>query len=357
MENSYYKSILMNMKNQGASDLYLCPDSYPLFRIKGEFHPSDGSTLLNAEEVNDFIFDTMTDIEKSAFLEKRELDYSLSIDNSNFFRINAYFSNGKPEMVVRAVESRSPTFDSLRLPDNVKWIAENVNSGIVIVSGATGSGKSSTLAAIINHINNTQQKKIITIEDPIEIRHCSIKSSVSQREVGSDTLSFKNALKSVLRQRPDVILLGEIRDAETMKVAINASESGHLVLATLHAGSAPEVVNRVLNFYPIAEQPQVRYLLSSVLKAVIAQRLAVDVRGKTLPLVEVMTNTLRIRDAIADESKQHTIRDIIIASEYDHMQEFDACIYYLYQAGVLSLEESLLRASRKDELLRRIKYQ
>lgn len=355
MQNARYRKIMTMMKESGASDLYLCPNEFPVFRVKNKLKKVGLEEKLSPDEVRDFIFDTMTDLEQKTFIEEREIDYSLDLDGKYFFRINAYHSSGFPEMVVRALDATPPSFDTLGLPGNVKWVAEEYRSGIIIVSGATGSGKSSTLAAVIDHINRTQQKKIITIEDPIEIRHRSISSSVSQREVGKDTKSFGNALKSVLRQRPDVILVGEIRDAETMKIAINASESGHLVLATLHAGSAEEVINRILGFYPINEHQQMRGLIASTLKSVIAQRLATNIHGKTMPLCEVMTSTLRIREAITEGKSNDDLKEIIRASDQDHMQEFDDYIFTLADVGIITDEEALSKCSNPDELLQRLR--
>lgn len=345
---------------QNASDIYLAPNNYPLLRIKNEFYPvttPDNQGFMTPEECNELILSSMTKEQQKAFIEEKDFDYGLDLEGIGRFRVNVLFANGCMEMVARYVNGKAIPLEELGLPDVVTQIADTTKTGIIIVTGATGSGKTNTLAGIIDRINSTQQKKIITIEDPIEIPHVNKLSSISQRELFKDTKDFKSALRGAMRQRPDVILIGEMRDAETVDTAIGASESGHLVLSTLHSVNAEETINRLLDFYPAEQQQQVRNLLAATMRAVISQRLIVDEEGKTRPLVEILREDLRVSDAIRDPDKTHHIKDLMTQSTHSRMQTFDSHLLEMVEEGYLSPQKALKYSEAPDELKRNLKNQ
>jgi twitching motility protein PilT len=287
---------------------------------------------------------------REKFKENREVDLAYSVAGLGRFRCNTFQQRGTIGMVFRVIPMKIATVDELALPQVLKKIAQE-ERGLVLVTGTTGSGKSTTLAALIDEINSTRTAHIMTVEDPVEYLHRDNRSIVNQREIGVDTMSFSQALRSALRQDPDVILVGEMRDFETIETALLAAETGHLVFSTLHTLDATETINRIIAVFPPHQQKQIRIQLASVLKAVISQRLIPKIDGKgRAPAVEVLISTAFIRDCIMDKEKTHLIHSAIAqgTSQYG-MQTFDQSIFFLFQQKLISYEEALRWASNVDE--------
>lgn len=337
-----------------ASDIYLSPHSLPILRIKNEFKKLVGDPL-TVEECNNLILSSMTPEQQAEFIRDRDYDYAINLDGIGRFRVNVFVAQGAYELVARLVAGTPSDITTLGLPDVITEIADRERTGLILVTGATGSGKTMTLAGVIDRINATRAAKIITIEDPIEIVHPNKRSSVSQRELYADTKNFSSALKGAMRQRPDVILIGEMRDAETVSTAISASESGHLVLSTLHSINAMDTIGRILDFYPQSEQQQIRNLLSSTLRSIISQRLIVNEEKQTRPLCEVLVQSGRIADAIRDPEKTHDITHIMEESTYDKMQTFNQALSDMVRDEVLSPERALEYSDNPHELGRSLK--
>jgi twitching motility protein PilT len=334
----------------GASDLHLKVGSYPMMRINGLLVvASEAKRLERADtEAMAGVLFSAEHLEK--FRKFQEVDLAYSVTGLGRFRCNVYQQRGTVAMVLRVIPHKVKNIDELGLPPVLKRIAQE-ERGLVLVTGTTGSGKSTTLAALIDHINSTRACHIMTVEDPIEYLHRDYQSIVNQREVAVDTKSFSHALRSALRQDPDVILVGEMRDYETVETALLAAETGHLVFSTLHTLDATETVNRIIAVFPPHQQRQVRIQLASVLKAAISQRLIPRADGLgRVPAVEVMISTAFIRDCIVDKDKTAQIHTAIAAgtSQYG-MQTFDQSIFTLYQQGFVTLEEALRWASNVDE--------
>ena len=334
----------------GASDLHLKVGSYPMMRLRGSLTPASEEKRLEHDDMVAMAAAVLPTSHREKFKENHEVDLAYSVAGLGRFRCNAFQQRGTIGMVFRVIPTRISTIDELSLPLVLKKIAEE-ERGLVLVTGTTGSGKSTTLAAMIDEINSTRTAHIMTVEDPIEYLHRDNRSIVNQREIGVDTHSFSHALRSALRQDPDVILVGEMRDFETIETALLAAETGHLVFSTLHTLDATETINRIIAVFPPHQQKQIRIQLASVLKAVISQRLIpkTDGRGRA-PAVEVLISTAFIRDAIMDKEKTHTIHGAIAqgTSQYG-MQTFDQSIFYLFEQGHVSYEEALRWASNVDE--------
>src|SRR5262245_12273482 len=339
----------------GASDLHLKVGSYPMLRVRGALVPALSDKRLDHDDMVAMAAAVLPATYREKFKEQHEVDLAYSVSGLGRFRCNAFQQRGTIGMSFRVIPMKSATIDDLALPLVLRSIAAE-ERGLILVTGTTGSGKSTTLAAMIDEINATRTAHIITIEDPIEYLHRDNKSIVNQREVGADTNSFSQALRSALRQDPDVILLGEMRDFETIETALLAAETGHLVLSTLHTLDAPETINRIISVYPPHQQKQVRLQLASVLKAVISQRLipTADEKGRA-PAVEVLITTAFIRDCIMDKEKTHQIHTAIAqgTSQYG-MQSFDQSIFELYEKKLVSYEEALRWASNVDEFKLRV---
>ena len=334
----------------GASDLHLKVGSCPMMRVRGTLTPALPDRRLAHDDMVAMANAVLPTHHREKFKNKHEVDLAYSVSGLGRFRCNAFQQRGTIGMVFRVIPIDVGSIDALELPPVLKKIAAE-QRGLVLVTGTTGSGKTTTLASMIHEINSTRTAHIMTLEDPIEYLHRDIKSMINQREIGADTETFSQALRSALRQDPDVILVGEMRDYETIDTALLAAETGHLVFSTLHTLDATETVNRVAAVFPPHQQKQLRLQLASVLKAVISLRLIpkADGRGRA-PACEVLITTPFIRDCIVDKDRTHLIPDAIAqgTSQYG-MQTFDQSIFSLFERGLVSYEEALRWASNVDE--------
>jgi twitching motility protein PilT len=335
---------------KGASDLHLKVGGYPMARIHGDLHPVSQDKVLDHEDLVEMAASIMSTAQRQKFKDSQELDLAYSVAGLGRFRCNVFQQRGTIGIVLRVIPVKVMNLDELGLPQVLKKIASE-ERGLVLVTGTTGSGKSTSLAAMIDHINASRTAHIITIEDPIEYLHRDNRCIINQREIGVDTRSFAYALRSALRQDPDVILVGEMRDMETIETAMHAAETGHLVFSTLHTLDATETINRIISVFPPHQQKQIRLQLASVLNAAIAQRLIPRQDGLgRVPGVEVLVATPFVKDCIVDKDKTHMIAGAIAqgTSQYG-MQTFDQSIFSLFQQQLISYEEALRWASRVDE--------
>lgn len=335
---------------RGASDLHLKVGNHPVLRIDGQLHPLVELKRLMQENTIAMAYGMMNSTQKDRFKDDNELDMAYSVAGLGRFRCNVFRQRGAVGIVMRVIPTQVKSIQELNLPLVLERIAQE-RRGMVLVTGTTGSGKSTSLAAMIDYVNTHRVEHIITIEDPIEYLHRDKKSIVNQREVGQDTNAFATALRSSLREDPDVILVGEMRDMETIETALLAAETGHLVLSTLHTLDAPETINRIISIFPPHHQKQVRIQLASVLKAIVSMRLIPrsDKPGR-VPAVEILINTPYIEECIVEPEKTKLINDAIQegVSQYG-MQTFDQSLYFLYQRGLISYDEALKWASNPDE--------
>jgi len=339
----------------GASDLHLKVGSYPMMRIRGSLYPASKVKKLDHEDLVAMSAAVMSTSQRQKFKESQEVDLAYSVPGLGRFRCNIFQQRGTVGLVLRVIPMQIRTIEELGLPGVLKSIASE-ERGLVLVTGTTGSGKSTTLAAMIDEINRSRSAHVMTVEDPIEFLHRDDRSMVNQREVSVDTRSFAQALRSALRQDPDVILVGEMRDYETIETGLLAAETGHLVFSTLHTLDATETINRIIAVFPPHQQKQIRLQLASVLRAVISQRLMPRADGKgRVPAVEVMISTPFIRDCIVDKEKTHLIPGAIAAgtSQYG-MQTFDQSIFGLFEQSLVTYDEALRWASNKDEFKLRV---
>jgi twitching motility protein PilT len=350
-----FKQMIQEMLNRRASDLHLRVGIRPMLRVDGALVSIDEQILVH-EDIDKILSQILNDEQKERFHAKREMDLALSISKMGRFRINLYKQRGTVGIAIRQVNTKVPGFEELNLPGVVKDIASN-KRGLVIVTGTTGSGKSTTLASMVEHINGSRSENILTIEDPIEYIYRDKKSIISQREVGGDTESFPAALRHAFRQDPDIILVGEIRDADTMNIALTAADTGHLVLTTLHTLNAVETISRIISFFPPHQHQQIRLLLAGTLKAIICQRLLPRCDGPgRVPAVEALISTASIREAIIDPEKTATILDLIESGNIQYgMQSFDQSIMRLYRSGFISYEEAMIQCSNPDDFDLRVK--
>lgn len=341
---------------RGASDLHLKVGSHPVIRVDGRLTPLLDAKRLLQEDTISMAFSIMSGRQKQKFKENLEIDFAYSVPGFGRFRCNVFQQRGAVGLVLRVIPAKILSVRDLLLPPVMETVAEE-RRGLILVTGTTGSGKSTTLAAMLDYINSTRTEHIMTIEDPIEFLHRDKKSLVNQREVEVDTKNFAQALRSALRQDPDVILVGEMRDYETIETALTSAETGHLVLSTLHTLDATETIHRIITVFPPHQQKQIRLQLASVLKAVISMRLIPRADGKgRVPAVEVLRSTGYIRECIEVKEKTKLIRDAIATgtSQYG-MQTFDQSIFQLYKKDLITLEEALRRATNPDEF--RLKIQ
>jgi twitching motility protein PilT len=338
-----------------ASDLHLKVGSFPVMRIGGELCPIAEAPRLSPEDTLDMAFSIMSNRQKQKLKEFSEVDIAYSVSGLGRFRANIFQQRGSVSIVLRVIPDQTKNSGSLGLPPVLDKICEE-RRGLILVTGATGSGKSTTLAAMIDRINSTRSGHIVTIEDPIEFLHRDKKAFVTQREVDVDTRSFAEALRGALRQDPDVILVGEMRDMETIETALTAAETGHLVLSTLHTLDATETITRIVSSFPSHQQKSVRIQLAGIVKAVISMRLVRAAKGSgRVPAVEVMVSTGLIRDYIINEEKTSMIREAIAngASQYQ-MQTFDQSLFALLQSRRINLEEAVHNATNPDEFKMRV---
>jgi twitching motility protein PilT len=327
---------------RGGSDLHICANSQPMIRLHGDLVPVT-DRVLDTEECRELIYSIFTENQRARFEETWELDFALMIKDLGRFRSNAHYSRGAVEATFRHIPDKVPSIDELGLPDIVKKLC-NVEQGLILVTGITGSGKTTTLAAMVEEINSTRSGVIISVEDPIEYLFVNNLSRVKQREIGTDTKSFPDALRHVLRQDPDVILISEMRDLETISAAITAAETGHLVLATLHTIDAPKAIDRIVDAYPADQQSQIIAQLANALQAIIAQRLLPKADGTgRVACTEVMVMNDGIRALLRDRRFQQVLSMIEIGSK-DGMITFDESVSNLYAAGLITKEEAILNA-------------
>ncbi len=339
------KAALRELVEKGGSDLHLKVDSAPLFRVNGELTLEENVPALTAEDTEGALRELLRDEVKLAeFAQDHEVDFSYEIQGVARYRINAFQQRGVISMACRAIPHRISTIEELSLPPVVRELAEE-ERGIVLLTGTTGSGKSTTLAAMIDHMNHTMSKHIVTIEDPIEFVHSDKRSVINQREVGMDTASFKRALRRVLRQDPDVILVGEMRDEETVQTALSAAETGHLVLSTIHTVDATESINRMLDFFPPHQHSQARSMIAGTVKGVISQRLVPGADGGRVAVCEILRMTGRVRDMIIDPTQTGKLVEVITDGGYYGMQTFDQALYGHVKAGRVTFEDAMRVAS------------
>jgi len=339
-----------------ASDLHLKVGVPPILRIDGRLVPIETEKRTTQEDAIGIALGIMNNAQKTKFKESNELDMAYAVPGLGRFRVNVFQQRGSVGMVFRMVPAKILTFEDLMLPAVLQKISSE-QRGLILVTGTTGSGKSTTLAAMIDYINTSRTANIVTIEDPIEFLHRDKKSIVNQREIGSDTLSFSGALRSALRQDPDVILVGEMRDFETISTALTAAETGHLVLSTLHTLDAMETINRIITVFPPYQQKQVRMQLASVIKGIVSQRLVARADGAgRVPAAEVMLGTLSVREAIIDDARTRQI-PTIIATGMTHygMQTFDQSLLMLYKKGIITYDEAILTATNADDFALKVK--
>jgi twitching motility protein PilT len=347
--------ILQVALRAGASDIHLKAGLPPMFRVDGSLVPLKDARRLPPEEIARMAFGIMNEYQKEKFKQTNEVDLAYGVPGLGRFRVNIFQQRGTIGVVLRVIPFKIQSIEQLMLPKILEKVAGE-QRGLVLVTGTTGSGKSTTLVAMIDHINATETCHIMTIEDPIEFLIRDKRSIVNQREVGVDTMSFGQALKSALRQDPDVILVGEMRDLETIETALTAAETGHLVMSTLHTLDATETVNRIISAFPPYQQKQVRLQLGSVLKAVVSQRLVPRADGKgRVPAIEVLLATTRVRELIEDKDRTKEISDAISQGHTTYgMQTFDQSLMFLLKSSLISYEEALRQATNPDDFALRV---
>ncbi len=339
------KQTLRELVEKQGSDLHLKVDSVPLFRVNGELIGADGAQPLTAEDTESALKQLLDDDHKlDEFAREHEVDFSFEIAGVARYRVNAFQQRGTISLACRAIPHKISTIEELALPEVVTELAEE-ERGIVLLTGTTGSGKSTTLAAMIDHMNHTTSRHIVTIEDPIEFVHSDKRSAINQREVGMDTASFKRALRRVLRQDPDVILIGEMRDEETVQAALSAAETGHLVLSTIHTVDATESINRMLDFFPPHQHAQARSMIAGTIKGVISQRLVPGAEGGRVAVCEILRMTGRVRDMIIDPAQTGKLVEVISSGGYYGMQTFDQALFGHVKAGRVTFEDAMNVAS------------
>lgn len=337
--------LAFSVKNK-ASDLHLTSGLPPIIRVDGEMRRLNVDPLSH-EQVHALIFDIMNDKQRKEYEENLEIDFSFEVKDLSRFRVNAFLQNRGAAAVLRTIPSEILTLEQLDAPPIFQQIIDQP-TGIVLVTGATGSGKSTTLAALIDHINTHKREHILTIEDPIEFVHQNKMSVINQREVHRDTHSFSNALRSALREDPDVILVGELRDLETIRLAISAAETGHLVFGTLHTNSAPKTIDRIIDVFPAAEKAMVRSMLSESLRAVISQTLCKKIGGGRVAAHEIMVGIPAIRNLIR-EDKVPQMYSVIQTGQAHGMQTMDQCLARLVGRGLITQQDAAAKSTDKSQ--------
>jgi twitching motility protein PilT len=348
--------LLRTAHSMGASDIHLKVGSNPIVRINGELCPLADENRLSQEDTLKVAYTVMSPGQREIFKKKNDIDLAYSVPGLGRFRCNIFIQRGTIGLVFRLIPMKIPTLEELFLPEILRKIAIE-ERGLILVTGTTGSGKSTTIATMIDHINANRTDHIMTIEDPIEYLHRDKRSIINQREVGNDTESFGKALRASLRQDPDVILVGEMRDFETIQTALTAAETGHLVFSTLHTIDATETVNRIISVFPPYQHKQVRIQLASVLKSIISMRLVPRADGKgRVPAVEILIATSTIRDCILDPDKTKLIHEAIAQGAVHYgMQTFDQSLFNLFKSGYVTYEEAMRRATNPDDFALKVK--
>jgi len=331
--------LLRHTVERGASDLHLKVGNVPFIRVDGDLQPTTYDEL-TAEDAEAFAQEIMNEHKKREFEATNEADNGYTLAGVGRFRINVFRQRGLVGLAIRRVRSEIPTFEELRLPNVMRTLADSPR-GLVLITGPTGTGKTTTIASMIGHINRTRRTHIVTIEDPIEVVHDDVMSIIQQREVGMDTDSYTAALKHVVRQDPDVIFVGEIRDADSALSAIQAAETGHLVISTLHTIDAMETINRVLDLFPAMQQKEIRTSFAGALRGIVSQRLVTKADGKgRVPTIEVLINTGRVFDRIVDPAQTESIVDVIADGSYYGMQTFDQALVELVKEGLVNVDDA-----------------
>jgi twitching motility protein PilT len=334
---------LKQLVEMDGSDLHVKAGSAPLLRTAGRLVRLDREPLsaVGCDEIASLI---VPEPRRERFEERGEIDFAYSVPGVSRFRVNVFRQRGSTSMVLRKLRFGGPSFAEVGLPPVVRQLAEEPR-GLILVTGPTGSGKTTTLSAMIEHVNHSRPVHVVTVEDPIEVLYRDDLASINQREVGVDTESFLNALRAALRQDPDVILIGEMRDTETVRAALQAAETGHLVMSTLHTVDATETVNRVIDFFPPFQQQQIRATLAGALRGIVCQRLVPTTDGGLVPCLEVLVNTGRIAERIEDESKTSEIKEVIAEGAYYGMCTFDQSLLELVRSGRVSIDDAMVAAS------------
>jgi twitching motility protein PilT len=350
MAHDWLDGLLRAMEGQDASDLHVKVGSPPRIRVQGSLQRLENEPVLTNDLTAEMAAAIMRPEVAEQFRARNEADFAYAVPGCGRFRVNVFRQRGSVAMVFRRVRTSAASFDALGLPEVVGRLA-NENRGLVLVTGPTGSGKTTTLAAMIDHINRTREVHIVTIEDPIEVLHRDELAEINQREIGFDTNDFATAMRAAMRQDPDVILVGEMRDQETVAAALSAAETGHLVFSTLHTIDATETVNRIVDFFPPHQQNQIRVALAGSLKGTICQRLVPTADGLgRVPALEVMVVNGRIQQCIIDPQRTGDIHEIVADGEYYGMQTFDQSLVKLYQAGAIDLRGAMMTASNPHDL-------
>jgi len=349
---SQIKSFLYKMIEMGGSDLHIKSGGYIRARIRGDIVKLSDTKI--TREIGMEICKSMLRGRYEEFIEKKEIDFNFKLDDQYRFRGNAFFQMDGPSIVLRVIPAEIPSLAKLNMPEPLYKLS-NKERGLILVTGITGSGKSTTLAAMINEINTTRQKHIITVEDPIEFVHQEKKSIINQRSIGQDTLSFANALKGALREDPDIILIGEMRDIETVEIALHAAETGHLVFSTLHTLDSKETINRIIGMFPTEEQNRIRLTLASILEGVISQRLVKTVDNKRAAAMEILMKTPRISELIRENRDDEIIDALEEGNNIYGTQSFDLALVNLVMEGRITEETALESASSPDDLALKIK--
>ena len=350
MAHAWLDGILAAMESLDASDLHVKVGSPPRVRVHGALQRLEGQPVLTNDMTAEMAASIMRTEVAEQFRDRNEADFAYAVPGAGRFRVNVFRQRGSVAMIFRRVRTSAASFDQLGLPEVVARLA-NENRGLVLVTGPTGSGKTTTLAAMIDHINRTREVHIVTIEDPIEVLHKDDLAEINQREIGFDTNDFATAMRAAMRQDPDVILVGEMRDQETVAAALSAAETGHLVFSTLHTIDATETVNRIVDFFPPHQQNQIRVALAGSLKGTICQRLVPTADGLgRVPALEVMVVNGRIQQCILDPQRTSDIHEIVADGEYYGMQTFDQSLVRLYETGSIDLRGAMMTASNPHDL-------
>ncbi|OIO75137.1 MAG: type IV pili twitching motility protein PilT [Elusimicrobia bacterium CG1_02_37_114] len=346
--------ILQTMIKSGISDIHFKADSSPLIRLHGKLMPTKTQSL-SPKNIEELAYSLMSKEQQTKFEQENELDMSYSIEGLSRFRINIYRQRGTPALTLRVVPTKIKTFEELNLPATVLKKLSSEPRGLILITGVTGAGKTTTLNSMLDSINTNFNYNIVTVEDPIEFCHKDKKSSISQREVGTDTKSFKNALKYVLRQDPDVVVMGEMREFDAMSAGITAAETGHLVISTIHTIDSVQTIDRIIDSYPEHQQKQVRSQLSNVLKGVIGQRLCHTVDGEgRIPAIEILVGNSTIRKLIIENKTQDIYKAMELGGYYS-MQTFDQSLQKLCQENKITLEEALDKSTNPEDLKLKLK--